>query len=118
MLNIVESNDNNYIKMNNINLSLKEELYLLKLDNNDIGYGIINNDAITNKVYIHIFDEYQSNGYGTYLFKKLLKILNEKLEFSIDYSNYKALRIIYNCNGQELARKDNLIYLVVPPLQK
>lgn len=119
MMNIIESHDDEFIKNNDIKLSAKDKLYILRLNNINIGYGIIRNSINSNRIYIQIFDEFQSNGYGTYLFKELIRMIDEELEFSIDYSNYKMIRIILNdCNGKELTRKNQLIYLVVPKPNK
>ena len=75
MLELVESKDNKYITNNNLlEKSINSKVYILKLNNNIVGYGIVKNANDDNKIYIHILEDYQSNGYGTYLFKELLLI--------------------------------------------
>lgn len=94
-------------------LSTNDNIYSLELNNNNIGYGIIrdNND---NKLEVYILKKYQGNGYGTKLFKELLKIINEKIIVKTKIENIIMRRIIEKCNGIEKSRDGNFIIYVVP----
>ena len=76
----------NIVKVEKIEIELKkmfelnkgEEIYSLELDEKNIGYGIIRNND-NEKIEIYILNQYQRNGYGTYLFNELLKIINKDI---------------------------------------
>lgn len=70
-----------------------------------IGYGFIKNTEI-NPIEVYIDENQRSNGYGKYLFAKLVKIVEQKginvLRFEIDISNYRIKNIIGNLGGQHI----------------
>lgn len=74
------------------------ETYELRKDNQVMGVGTIALNNKVNKIYIEIKNEFQSNGYGTFLFCELLDILRKKgykqIELIIKRSNYKIINII------------------------
>ena len=77
----------------------EDKIYVLKNDNDFIGYGkIILNQDNKDILYFMIKPEYQSNGYGTMLYEKLLQVLKDNnykdIVIHISNDNIKAINII------------------------
>ena len=90
--------------------------YLLKSNDNEIGYGYIFAKEI-NPIEIYIYENYQSNGYGKLLFNSLLNILKNKglkgILFEIDESNYRFINIIGQAGAREFGRNSPIIKFVL-----
>ena len=94
---------NSYLK--GLNIKENYEVYALEKNNIIIGYGILteNND---NKIEIFIKEEYRGNGYGKYIFGKMIEELKKekykeiKLTFKRD--NYRIKNIIIYYGGLQL----------------
>lgn len=82
--------------------------YVLMDMNEEIGYGYIFDREI-NPIEIYINENFQSNGYGKFLFNSLLSILKKSnlkgLIFEINQSNYKFINIITQCGAIEFGRQ-------------
>ena len=81
--------------------------YVLILNDKEIGVGYIFSRE-TNPIEIYISEDYQSNGYGKFLFNSLLKILKSRnlkgVIFSIDKDNYRFINIIGQAGAIEFGR--------------
>lgn len=110
MLEIERVNSNDTKSM--FNIINGEEIYSLLLDKKNIGYGIIRNNNEC-KIEVYILEEYQGNGYGSFLFKELLKKIKKDINLKIDISNVIIKRIIENNNGIELGRDGQFIYYII-----
>lgn len=95
--------DANLLKI--LNLKENTNAYALEKDKTIIGYGIITNDN-NSKIEIFIKEEHRCNGYGKYLFRKMLEELKKenykevKLTFKRD--NYRIKNIISYYGGLQL----------------
>lgn len=99
-----------------INANEDVEVYLLKNKDILLGYGIINERLKDNIIYIYVYNEYRSNGYGSIIFKYLYDVLKGKgikeLLFTID-SNNRFNNIIFKYNAIHLGTKNGVIKYVV-----
>ena len=103
-LEFVKVNKEEYYTYKDItDLSNVYQFYLLKQNNMIIGFGKINNDECENKVEMYILTECRGNGYGKFLFGKLLEELkNEKIKdvsVFIDSQNIIQRKIVEDFNG-------------------
>ena len=82
-----------------------EKCYVLKKDNDIVGYGVIKNADI-NKVQIFIKEEFRSNRYGKFLFGKMLEELKKDnykdIKFLIKKEEYRIKNIIIYYGGLHL----------------
>lgn len=95
------------------NLESKDELYSLELEDKNIGYGIIRED-INNRLEVYILSEYQGKGYGTKLFKELLKIINKEVSVQVDIENIIMRKILNYCKAIEIGRNGKTIRYIIP----
>lgn len=100
------------LKILKLNVSDKEnsDKYVLKFNEKEIGYSYIFHEAKNNNIYIFINQENRSNGFGSFLFGEMLKIIKSSklshLFFDIEKPNYSANNIIAKFNGQILSEDD------------
>lgn len=100
------------LKILKLNISDKEnsDKFLLKFNEKEIGYSYIFQEAKNNNIYIFINQENRSNGFGSFLFGEMLKIIKSSklshLFFDIEKPNYSANNIIVKFNGQILSEDD------------
>lgn len=110
MLKIEKASNNDINAM--FNIKNGDLVYSLLLEQKNIGYGIIrNNDDC--KIEIYILNEYQGNGYGSFLFKELIKKIIGEINLKVDINNVVMKRIIEKNNGIELGRDGKYIYYVI-----
>ena len=83
--------------LNDINNEKIIKAYVLEKDKDILGYGIITNTDI-NKIQVFIKEEYRSNGYGKYLFGKMVEEIKKEnykdVNFVIKKENYRIKNII------------------------
>ncbi|HIR49232.1 MAG TPA: GNAT family N-acetyltransferase [Candidatus Faecimonas gallistercoris] len=103
--------------MKKYKLSEHDLFYIADFNTKEIGYGIIKQGE-TNKIEIYIYEKYQGNGYGSFLFGKLLKEIDTHLELKVKLDNEKMKRIILKYNGKELSRNGKYVIYVVPKIKK
>lgn len=111
-------NINKIDKINEFDIDIPDnikEIYEVVNDNIKIGYVFILDDNI-NEIYIYIKEEYRSNGYGTEVFKNILKKFNDRKElfFNIDLKNIIAICMIVNQGGINLGNSRGYTKLVLP----
>ena len=100
------------LKIVKLNVSDKEnsDKYVLKFNEKEIGYSYIFHEAKNNNIYIFINQDNRSNGFGSFLFGEMLKIIKSSklshLFFDIEKPNYSANNIIAKFNGQILSEDD------------
>lgn len=100
------------LKIVKLNVSDKEnsDKYVLKLDAKEIGYSYIFHEVKSNNIFIFVNQENRSNGFGSFLFGEMLKIIKSSklshLFFDIEKPNYSANNIIAKFNGQILSEDD------------
>ena len=100
------------LKILKLNVSDKEnsDKYVLKFNEKEIGYSYIFHEAKNNNIYIFINQENRSNGFGSFLFGEMLKIIKSsklsRLFFDIEKPNYSANNIVAKFNGQILSEDD------------
>ena len=103
--------------INNLNLKETTSGYILEKEGNVIGYGIISYDS-NNIIEIVIKEEYRSNGYGKYLFGKLLEVLKKQdykdIKLTIKKENYRIKNIITYYGGQQLCTFPNEESYIIP----
>lgn len=91
--------------LNTLNINDNDTTYVLEKDDIVIGYGIITKEN-KNKIEIFIKEEYRSNGYGKYLFGKMLEELKKdnykKIELTFKRDNYRIKNIIVYYGGLQL----------------
>jgi len=115
MLKIIKKEKENFGKdFPDINILNADKLYILYLDKKEIGYASINESDKYHKIVICILKEQQGNGYGTYLFREMLKEINQEFELAVDIDNYKMIRIITRCGGKELGRNGKEVFFLIP----
>ena len=114
---ILEKLDNNILELEDININ-DIDLFSYRKDKTFIGYAFVKKTQ-TNKdnIYIKIFDQYQSNGYGNELFKEILNVLKKRnfknVILTVDKNNYRIINIIKKNNGIELTTiKDKKEFIV------
>ena len=104
MLKLLKMSEEEKVKFNLIN---KNECYILKKEDKILGFIIMDD------LYIYILESERYNGYGTTLFKYLLKKLKEKnikdFETLIPINNIIMRRIIENNKGIEVSRKESIV---------
>ena len=112
--------NNEIVNELNINDTNEKEVYILKINNQIVGFGYIltNPQKENNIISFFIKKEHQSNGYGTILFKNLLNIIKEKghkkIELTIEKENYKTINIIEKFNGIHISTNMNLVKYIIP----
>lgn len=114
---ISKLDSNAFAKKFNLNIPSNTEIYSLR-DNNIVGYTFIT-DTKENPIYIHILEQYRSNGYGTKLFKETIKIIKEKNKYheitlSISNSNQHINNIIKNNGGIEISSNQDYTTYIIP----
>lgn len=96
----IEKNLIKTLSLEDINMA-----YALEHNNNIIGYGLLTTNS-NNIVEIIIKEEYRSNGYGKYLFGKMLEELKKQnykdIKLTINKENYRMKNIIIYYGGQQL----------------
>lgn len=93
-----------------------ELIYKLVMDNRVIGYGTINKDK-ENIIYIFIENELRGNGYGKYLFSKMLQEVKnigyKEAKVVFKTKNIQMLKIVKNEGGLHLSTNEgNEKYLI------
>ena len=111
------------LEKNNIEIPFEynpnDKIYVLKNKDVIVGYGTIlmNND---NKdiLYFMIKEKYQSNGYGSMLYKKLLKELDKmnykSIIIHIPNKNIKAINIINKYENRHLTTVQGISEYLIP----
>lgn len=91
--------------LNDFNLKENDNAYILENEKNIIGYGIITFDS-NNIIEIFIKEEFRGNGYGKYLFGKMLEELKKEnykdIKLTIKKENYRIKNIITFYDGKQL----------------
>lgn len=95
------------------NLGINDELYSLELEDKNIGYGLIR-ENLNNKIEVYILSDYQGKGYGTSLFKELLKIVGAEVNVLVDIKNIIMRKILMKCDAIEIGRNGQTIRYVIP----
>ena len=118
-LEFVKVNKEEYYTYKDItDLSQVYQFYLLKQNNMIIGFGKINNDECENKVEMYILTESRGNGYGKFLFGKLLEELkNEKIKdisVFIDTKNIVQRKIVEDFNGILVSKDKEKSKFIIP----
>lgn len=107
--------EKNLIKELNINIDKKDEVYALIKDKKIIGIGIIYIDK--NTINLCISENYQSNGYGTILFKNLLKKLKEynykEICIQVQRENVKLRKIIEKYENINISTNNGILEYIV-----
>ena len=97
--------------------SIKEQsdVYVIKKDDVVIGWGKINHNE-DNKIEISILHEYRGNGYGTELFRELLKTFDksEIIYLTFEDSNIIAKRIVEKFGAKQDSMVNGMIKYVLP----
>lgn len=99
------------MELKELKISDKENSFkfVLIVNDKEVGFGYIFNREI-NPIEVYIEKEFQSNGYGKFLFNSLLSILKEKglkgMLFKINESNYKFINIIQKAGAQIIGKQD------------
>lgn len=103
------------VELKNLNI-VNAKKYALMDGDKQIGYGYIKNCDI-NPIEIYVSEEYRSNGYGKFLFSKLVDIAERKgivaFKFEIELSNYRMINIILNAGGKRLQHINGLCRIVL-----
>ena len=100
-----------------LNISDKENSVKYKLLSNEaeVAHGYIFNREI-NPIEIYVEKEYQSNGFGKFLFKSLLEILKSNgltgIVFLLDENNLKIINIIKKSGAVEVGRSFSKIKFI------
>lgn len=93
------------------------EFYSLNVDDKPIGFGRFEN-CEENPIEIFVVENYRGNGYGTTLFKEMLKIAKNnnisKVKFIISNDNYIANRIVTHAKGIKVSTINNNSVYVLP----
>ena len=88
------------------------EKYLLLNDDKEIGYGYILEQEV-NPIEIYINENERSNGYGKFLFEKLLEIVKESdkkaLIFDLTRAQYRVANIIAFFGARQIETLENSI---------
>lgn len=96
---LIEKNSNNF-EFDETNTT-----YILEKEKTIIGYGFLKSDS-NNVIEIFIKEEYQSNGYGKYLFSKMHEVLKNEnykdIKLTIKKDNYRIKNIIIFYGGKQL----------------
>lgn len=89
----------------------KSVKYVLSIKDKEIGYGYIFNREV-NPIEIYVDKNYQSNGYGKFLFNSLIKVLKGKnlkgIIFEVDAENYRFINIVKQAGALEVGRFPNV----------
>lgn len=91
--------------------------YLLKSNQQELGYAYIYPNNSTNTVYFFIHPEYRSNSFGSMLFSYLIKELKETTKYphivlDIDKTNTHANNIIAKNGGLVLSEDNDIHWLL------
>ena len=106
------------VNINDINIENKDhikDIYIFKLDDKKIGYGIIT-DNKDDLIKIYIDEEYRSNGYGKKFFGKMLGLINSNVKVKTD--NEHMICIIKYYKGVELTRLNGIVSFGIPSINK
>lgn len=95
------------------NLGINDELYSLELEDKNIGYGLIR-ENLNNKIEVYILSDYQGKGYGTRLFKELLKMIGGDVSIQVDIKNIIMRKILMKCDAIEIGRNGQTIRYIIP----
>lgn len=97
----------------------KLEKYILISNNKDIiGFTTIDNNAKINKIKVNVLEEYQGNGYGKYMFKRVLETYKtnyneENLRFEVnDKSRFNE--ILSQCGSINIANNNGTLVYILP----
>lgn len=110
MLKIDDANKEYYDLFDD--LSIDDKIYVLKLDDVEIGFGLVG-IGTNNKLYINIFEKYRGNGYGSYLYLEMLKKINTDFKIRVDKNNFNIINIIVKYGGCEIGRDGKFITFFV-----
>lgn len=81
--------------------------YVLRVKDEEVGYGYIFNREV-NPIEVYVGKDYQSNGYGKFIFNSLLNVLRGKnlkgIIFEVDAGNFRFINIVKQAGALELGR--------------
>lgn len=115
MEKIVKVTNENYPEIYND----KYEKYFLVNNNKDIiGLATIDENAVSNKIKINILDEYRGNGYGKYIFGKVLQEYKsnhdeKELRFEVDDKS-KFNDILHQFGSVNIANNNGTLVYILP----
>lgn len=112
MINIFKVDEKEINEYRNIfKINNNSDIYLFRLDNKTIGYGLLDINNKENTIYISISNSHRGNGYGKELFKYILNEIKtigiKKLELKIPKNNIYARNIISSIGGVHLSSTEN-----------
>jgi len=94
-----------------------EKCFKLVKDGKKIGIGAINIDK-ENLIYIYIKQELRGNGYGKFLFSKVLdevkKSGNREARLAFSKDNIQMIKIVNDNGGIHVSTNKNIIKYVIP----
>ena len=90
--------------------------YVLEVQDKQIGFGYIFNREI-NPIEIYIDKQYQSNGYGKFLFNELIKeAKNQGMEgmiFELNENQYRFINIILQAGAMQFGKNKDTVKFVL-----
>ena len=94
-----------------------EIIYKLVKDDRVIGYGTINKDK-ENLIYIFIENELRGNGYGKFLFSKIINEVKnigyKEAKVAFERENMQMLKIVKNAGGLHLSTNEGKVKYLIP----
>lgn len=103
------------IKLNDSDVKNSSK-YILKNKDIELGYSYIFDSAPNNNVYVFIHPEHRSNGYGSYLFGEMLKIMkslgSKAIKFDIEKTDVCANNILAKFKGLLLSEDENAHWIL------
>lgn len=88
--------------------------YVLKVQDKQIGFGYIFHREI-NPIEIYIDKEYQSNGYGKFLFNALVKEAKSQglkgMIFELNENQYRFITIILQAGAAQISKNNDKVKL-------
>lgn len=113
----LEKISENVINNLGLEVSVGKEMYVYKNDVNEIIGLVILSDDDKNILNFYILDKYQNNGYGKKMLKEAIEIFKIKgykeLNFIIDRSKIKAIKIITSLGAKHLSNNENLSRYII-----
>lgn len=93
-MNIVSNNE---LKDKYKSIGEYTNFYSIYEDNNCIGYSAINKDS-NSMIYVYVEPNYRGNGFGTKMFKEMVKLFDNDIILSVEVNNVIINRIINHYN--------------------
>lgn len=117
MLEVTKLININQDLINVFKLQPDDSVYELKGNNDILGYGIVHEDE-ENKIEIYLLNNYQSQGYGTFLFQKIISELKKQVIIKVPNHNIRMQKIVKKFNGVEIGKKDKDIFYLIPVFEE